>query len=68
MKRIYYDAVITLKETINGIFKHRYEGFKKIKYKLNGDKVKLWIYSRSGAVEMAEYTNVVSVEIKKYRR
>lgn len=68
MKRTHYDAVITIKETVNGTFKHRYEGFKKIKYRLNGDSVKLWIYYRNGTLEIAEFTNVASIEIKKYKK
>ena len=68
MKRTYYDATITLKETINGTIKHGYKRYKKIKYRLNGDRVKLWIYSRNNTVETIEFTNVASVEIKKYKK
>lgn len=68
MKRLYYDATITLKETINGTIKRGYKGYKKIKYRLNDDRAKLWIYSRNHTLETIEFTNVASVEIKKYKK
>lgn len=67
MKRTYYDAVVTLKEPVNGIYQYSYEGYKKIKYKMNGDNAKVLVYSRTGTFETKEFTNVSSVKVAKYR-
>lgn len=68
MKRTYYDAVITRKEPVNGIFRHSYRAYKKIRYKMNGDNLKVWIYSQNGGVEISEFTNVADIRVTKYKK
>lgn len=67
MKRTYYNAVLTLKQTFNGIYKYTFKNYKKIKYEINGENVKLYLYSRNGSIEIVEYANVISVKVTKYR-
>lgn len=67
MKRIRYNVVIEFKDAFRGVFRRRFEGFKKIKYRLNGENLKIYIYPRNGTVEKIEYTNVLSVKVTKYR-
>ena len=68
MKRTYYDAEVTLKATINGIYRHRWEGYKKITYEMNGEQVKIYLYSRRGFVISEEFSNVASVKVIKYKK
>ena len=67
MKRTYYNAVVTFKQTFNGIYKCTFENYKKIKFEMNGENVKLYLYSRNGTIETVGYANVLSVKIVKHR-
>lgn len=68
MKRTYYNAAVTLKEQVNGIFKYRYEGYKKIRYVMKGEQVKVYLHSGDRTVETVEFNNVSSVNVTKYRK
>jgi len=68
MKRTFYDVVITLKEPLRGIHTHRYNGCHKVRYKMKGDNAKLWFYYTNGDVTIEEYSNVSSVEVRKYKQ
>ena len=65
MRRTRYNLVVELKESVQGIRIHRYNGFPKVKYKMKGDNAKIWIYSLNGNVEIKEFSNVASVEVQK---
>lgn len=67
MKRTCYNVVIEFKDAFRGIFRRRFEGFKKIKYRMNGENLKIYLYLRNGSIETVEYTNVLSVKVTKYR-
>lgn len=68
MKRTYYEAVVKLKEPVRGIHTHRYNNCHKVRYKMKGDNAKLWFYYPSGDVTVEEFSNVASVEVKKYKK
>lgn len=68
MKRTYYDVAVKLKEPVRGIHTYRYSGCHKTRYKMKGDNAKIWFYYPSGVVTTEEFSNVLSVEVKKYKR
>ncbi len=68
MKRTYYEAVVKLKEPVRGIHTYRYNGCPKMKYKMKGDNAKLWFYHPNGTVVTEEFSNVLSVEVRKYKK
>ena len=67
MKRTYYNVAVKLKEAVRGNHTHRYERCYKVRYRMKGDNVKIWLYSQNGDVTIEEFSNVASVEMQKYK-
>ena len=68
MKRTYSEATVKLKQPVKGVQTFRYVGCRKVRYKMKGDNAKLWFYYPNGYVTTEEFSNVASVEVKKYKK
>ena len=68
MKKTCVVVKVVLKEPIRGIYKYRYTGYKKAKYKMKGDNAKIYLTTFAKTTETIEFSNVLYVKIGKYKK